>query len=627
MKGSWSEIKTGVFVTFVSLVLTGAGLVLTACDVVRWVRWTGAEARITSAAGAGIGESSDLLYEYEVGGRAYSGKVRGQKDSTLQSRRIAALPQDGRLRIVYNPARPEDSLPVLSLTAMPLFITLFGAPFLLLSACLLWRGVTGRDLIEHRSINGSTPVPGGGAFLIFAALGVVTCFGLAIAAFKVPLRWPQDLLVGCGLLVGNIAAYAIIARRLARRRRSRVQAGKKAGTRLPSLGTRLALAIGATVFWCGIVGVFAVFVGSAFYESWAARDWPAAAGTITASDVEVHHGSRSSTTKARLQYEYAVGGQKYVGHHYSFIEISSNGPEADQVHERYPAGSRATVYYDPADPAQSVLERGVTDTAWGLALFLQPFVLVGLLLVAWTVRLPKKMRAARALFDPAASPPLEIPGWGAVRQTPEGLTVEPRRPWLRGTPRAGLAAYGVAAFFGMFVILVPYFVAGISTRPLLVPVLGLAVALAVAAAAVRYARRSKGVVVRIDAARRTVTVARPGKDESFAFDQVKSWRVRQVDYPYGTTVNDNAVQYLLVEAILGDHRTVPLHAFRGSSDMEVTRPVAHRMKDLLAGWTAGKVTQEEVEDDSDYRSYPKPLALILGIWASLRGRPEYEDIA
>lgn len=63
---------------------------------------------------------------------------------------------------------------------------------------------------------------------------------------------------------------------------------------LPSLGKMLGLAIGATLFWCGITSIFVIFTASAFWNSWVAASWHTASGTITASSVEVRRSGQQT---------------------------------------------------------------------------------------------------------------------------------------------------------------------------------------------------------------------------------------------------------------------------------------------------------------------------------------------
>lgn len=94
-----------------------------------------------------------------------------------------------------------------------------------------------------------------------------------------------------------------------------------------------------------------------------AASWAATEGRIVANTVEpvaAPPASRSPPTfVVAVRYEYAVGGQTYRGSRVAFRTPTpfANAAAADRDRARYPEGATVTVYYDPAHPAESVLER------------------------------------------------------------------------------------------------------------------------------------------------------------------------------------------------------------------------------------------------------------------------------
>jgi hypothetical protein len=82
--------------------------------------------------------------------------------------------------------------------------------------------------------------------------------------------------------------------------------------------------------------------------------WPQATGTVTKSGLDSDDGYR-----ANVIYEYTVNGVGYssgriqFGSQTTYIRKSS----AEAAISHYPAGSHLTVYYDPENPAEAVLER------------------------------------------------------------------------------------------------------------------------------------------------------------------------------------------------------------------------------------------------------------------------------
>lgn len=101
--------------------------------------------------------------------------------------------------------------------------------------------------------------------------------------------------------------------------------------------------------------------------------WPSVEGTIVSSKLTSGTSgtgkSRSTTYKAEVRYQYQVDGAAYENDVLRVGQISTgfkSFPQADV--KRHPKGV-TTVYYEPAEPANSVLEPGVH-----LALALKPSV-------------------------------------------------------------------------------------------------------------------------------------------------------------------------------------------------------------------------------------------------------------
>lgn len=78
---------------------------------------------------------------------------------------------------------------------------------------------------------------------------------------------------------------------------------------------------------------------------------------------------------AKVRYEYHVDGVKYLGVSQKLAKRADNG---EKIHktllEQYPVGSDLTVYYNPATPEQSTLQKGVT----GLHLILGALLFLGI---------------------------------------------------------------------------------------------------------------------------------------------------------------------------------------------------------------------------------------------------------
>ena len=142
-------------------------------------------------------------------------------------------------------------------------------------------------------------------------------------------------------------------------------------------------------------------VQDTYQEAEQATHWPTVGGTILESTIESKtsssqsRDSQGSTTRKtttqyvpRIRYQYRVEGQEYENN--ILQKIGNPGPQraAQQIVQQYPQGSPTTVYYDPADPQNSVLVPGnSTETRWVLWLF--TYVPIGIflvILVCWSKR-------------------------------------------------------------------------------------------------------------------------------------------------------------------------------------------------------------------------------------------------
>lgn len=70
-----------------------------------------------------------------------------------------------------------------------------------------------------------------------------------------------------------------------------------------------------------------------------------------------------------VHYAYRHGAQDYTGQRVAFHPLISSDrvSTAAWLQRSYPAGAQVTAYVNPADPAQSVLERGGAVWAWWMA--------------------------------------------------------------------------------------------------------------------------------------------------------------------------------------------------------------------------------------------------------------------
>jgi hypothetical protein len=111
-----------------------------------------------------------------------------------------------------------------------------------------------------------------------------------------------------------------------------------------------------------LVGLALFLVGIRTYQkSNQASNWMTTTGRITTSAVTNTMGS-DRKYYARIEYEYSVLGTTYVSNKINFsqrmgIDDTAMGTAEEKV-KKFRAGSAVTVYYDPQDPRQAVIEKG-----------------------------------------------------------------------------------------------------------------------------------------------------------------------------------------------------------------------------------------------------------------------------
>jgi hypothetical protein len=162
---------------------------------------------------------------------------------------------------------------------------------------------------------------------------------------------------------------------------------------------KAALMLGS-VFFFGMAA-FSVFFGVLDRrEAEDSKQWPSVQGAITSIDLRrfqnVGRASRfvkSQSYTIEVQYSYAVGGQQFQGHRISLGDLPMDERDARAMSQRYPVGSTPLVYYDPSNPAKSVLEPGfggTTDRHVNLFAIVMPagFFFVGAAMLAGVIFMP-----------------------------------------------------------------------------------------------------------------------------------------------------------------------------------------------------------------------------------------------
>ena len=121
-------------------------------------------------------------------------------------------------------------------------------------------------------------------------------------------------------------------------------------------------------------------IGKVFEERRAAK-WAQAPGRIVKSGVGAReHGFAGEAETVRniplVAYTFSVGGREYRGERIVLGEVGES--EIDAMLTKYPVGKDVTVFYDPADPSNCALERGIPSYVFSGCLWLTAIAAAGI---------------------------------------------------------------------------------------------------------------------------------------------------------------------------------------------------------------------------------------------------------
>lgn len=141
-----------------------------------------------------------------------------------------------------------------------------------------------------------------------------------------------------------------------------------------------------------LAGLLLIFLGiGTVKQAFASRNWPSCSGKILSSSVEKTSSgvgkNRSSSYTAAVLYEYRVAGQRYTSNQIFFgqYNFGSRSP-AQALAAKYPAGKRVLVYYEPQNPANAVLQPGVSWASFAVLGFGIIFSAVGAGGLYWAIK-------------------------------------------------------------------------------------------------------------------------------------------------------------------------------------------------------------------------------------------------
>lgn len=166
-----------------------------------------------------------------------------------------------------------------------------------------------------------------------------------------------------------------------------------------------------------MIGLIVFATAYKFYQVHRAAHWLQTSGKVISAKA-VSRRVRTAQTRfgaeqgggeqlrnfADIRYEYRVNGKRYSGQRVGIGEDLGDHDVAGTL-ERYPQGASVTVYYDPDNPAEAVLERDAPEGIWSAIII---FLVVSIfLLVGGGMGFDELVAGLRAnLSDPARAVPV-----------------------------------------------------------------------------------------------------------------------------------------------------------------------------------------------------------------------------
>ena len=130
----------------------------------------------------------------------------------------------------------------------------------------------------------------------------------------------------------------------------------------------LTVALAAVFIGVGLFMLFRLY--SNFRKAKQSKNWMTTTGKVLFSDVDVQYSSNSDDDTSKTYGAKVVFGYDVVGMHYEKDRIafntgvrSSNYKKHAAIAAAYPVGQALTVYFNPDDPDDAVLETKVDSAA------------------------------------------------------------------------------------------------------------------------------------------------------------------------------------------------------------------------------------------------------------------------
>jgi len=147
---------------------------------------------------------------------------------------------------------------------------------------------------------------------------------------------------------------------------------------------RIFLSIFGSIFLIvGLVAFWFYFV-SPRLKAHQANEWPETKCKILSSKLKVHSGDENDSYEPIIKFEYEVDNKKWVGDQASFNPITSTQRFANELVQKFKAGSTAVCFFNPDDPSDSVLSKELYPEFF-LNLLPLIFVAAGATILSWGI--------------------------------------------------------------------------------------------------------------------------------------------------------------------------------------------------------------------------------------------------
>lgn len=149
--------------------------------------------------------------------------------------------------------------------------------------------------------------------------------------------------------------------------------------------------------WCMASFIALYFVGGPVLADIGTSEWNATDGVILESGVDTSSDGDGGTTYCLwVNYQYTYDNETFDGDIVSFSKDNSCNSWSENADEDYPAGKEITVYINPDNPYDAVLETGFSGVDFTVCCIL-PFPLIGIILLIGMLR--TTFGAASSLFN------------------------------------------------------------------------------------------------------------------------------------------------------------------------------------------------------------------------------------